>query len=142
MYPCIPNVAVYLCHFLVGPAGSFEGLLHVNKIDYNTHSQKPCDLLGVRFPYNPLHLLCMQQLHTFSHKYELELKQCMINVWDCTGILPHQIKYSKKHITSACTHAHLLYNRNCIGTVRSTKLNYTDCSPITTKISCTKTQRS
>lgn len=79
---------------------------------------------GVTFPYNPLHLLCMQQLHRFSHKYELELKQCMINVWDCTGILPDQIKYSKKHFTTACTQAHLLYNRNCIGTVRSTKLKY------------------
>ena len=99
-------------------------------------------MLRVRFPYNPLHLLCMQQLHAFSHKYELELKECMKNVWDCTGILQHQIKYSKKHITTACTHAHLLYNRNCIGTARSTKLNYTGCSPITTKISCTKTQRS
>ena len=99
-------------------AGSFEGLLHVNKIDHNnTHSQQSSDLLGARFPYNPLHLLCMQQLHTFSKKYELESKQCVINVWCCTGILPGQIKFSKKHFTTACTHAHLLYNRNCIGTL-------------------------
>ena len=25
--------------------------------------------IWVRFPYNPIHLLCMQHFHTFSHKY-------------------------------------------------------------------------
>ena len=56
MYSFIPGVAVYLCHFVVGLAGSFEGPLHVNKIDHNTHIARSHEIcLGVRFPYNPLH---------------------------------------------------------------------------------------
>jgi len=49
----------------------------------------------VRFPYNPIHLLCMQESYTFCHKYfdKNRVETCMHN--KCKGL--------DGNFTPACT---------------------------------------
>ena len=49
----------------------------------------------VRFPYNPIHLLCMQESYTFCHKYfdKNRVETCMHN--KCKGL--------DGNFTTACT---------------------------------------